>query len=103
MLNQNDLEYIRWIAQRLVNRYREDPKIILVIDDIICKIIAEISTHKTYGDFILQTMPSCIKNLQEVVNYSNKLRSITNNTATQITIDKNTKTFEDINLSEILK
>lgn len=103
MLNQNDLEYLRWIAQRLVNRYREDPKILLVVDDIISKITAEISTHKTYNDFVLRSVPVCIKNLQEIVNYSTKLTSIANNAATQITIDKNTKTFENINLSEIFK
>lgn len=103
MLNQNDLEYLRWIAQRLVNRYREDPKILLVVDDIVSKIIAEVSTHKTYSDFVLKSIPSCVKNLQEIINYSNKLASISHNTATKITIDKNTTTFENINLSEIFK
>jgi hypothetical protein len=103
MLNQNDLEYLRWIAQRLVNRYREDPKILLVVDNIVCKIIAEISTHKTYSDFILKSIPSCVKNLQEVISYSNKLTSISDHTSTQITIDKNTETFENIDISEILK
>lgn len=103
MLNQNDLDYLRWIAQRLVNRYREDPKILLVVDDIISKITAELSTHKTYTNFVLKSIPDCIKNLQEVINYSNKLAYISNDTATQITIDKNTKTFENINISEIFK
>lgn len=103
MLNQNDLEYLRWIAQRLVNRYREDPKILLVVDDIISKIIADISTSKTYNSFILKSIPSCIKNLEEIVSYTNKLSTISNHTATQITIDKNTNTFENMDISEIIK
>ena len=103
MIDQKDIDYLRWVAQRLVNRYREDPKILLVVDDIVSKIIAEISTNKSYSDFILMSIPSCVKNLQEVIDYSNKLTSMSHNTATQITIDKNTTTFENINLSEIFK
>jgi hypothetical protein len=103
MLNQNDLQYLRWIAQRLVNRYREDPKIVLAVDDILSKIEAEMSTHKSYNEFVLKSIPSCIKNLQEVINYSDKLAYMSHNTSTQTTIDKNTKTFENLNLSEIFK
>jgi hypothetical protein len=103
MLNQNDLDYLKWIAQRLVNRYREDPKILLIVDDIISKIIAEISTYKTYNNFIVKSLPSCANTLQEIINYTNKLSSITQQTATQITISKNTETFENIDISEILK
>jgi len=103
MLNQNDLNYLKWIAQRLVNRYREDPKILLIVDDIICKINAEISTYKQYSSFVSRSIIDCSKTLSEVINYTNKLTSISKNKATQITIDKNTQTFENIDISEILK
>ena len=103
MLKQNDLDYLKWIAQRLVNRYREDPKILLIVDDIICKINAEISTYKQYNSFVSKSVIECSSALNEVINYTNKLASISNNKATQITIDKNTQTFENIDISEILK
>jgi hypothetical protein len=103
MLNQNDLDYLKWIAQRLVNRYREDPKILVLVDEIIFKIIAEISTYKKHTNFIVKSLPLCIKTMQDIYDGTNKLPQITHNNATQITISKNTETFENINISEILK
>ena len=103
MLNQNDLDHLRWIAKRLVNRYREDPKILLIVDDIIDKIVGEITSYKNYNDFVSSSIEPCVKNLQEIINYTKNLPSITHNNTTQITIDKNTQTFENIDVSELLK
>lgn len=101
MINQKDIDYLRWIAQRLVNRYKEDPKISLDVDEILTRIISDISTHKMYSNSISQTIPICIKNLQDIIAYTNKLSSISNDTAKQITVNKNINTFETMNLSEI--
>jgi hypothetical protein len=103
MITQKDIDYLRWIAQRLVNRYGEDPKISLVVDEILVKIISDISTYKSYSGSVSESAQSCVKNLQEVIAYTNRLSTISIDTSKQIIIDKNTHTFENIDISEIFK
>jgi hypothetical protein len=103
MLNQHDLDYLKWIAQRLVNRYREDPKILLVVDDIVSKINSNISVYKTYNQFVEQSVISCIRTLREVSNYNSNLSLMIDDESRKITIDKISNTFENINISEIIK
>jgi hypothetical protein len=103
MINQNDVNYIKWLAQRLVHRYGEDPKLLITIDEIISKIISGLSLNKKYNDLILENTTICIKNLQEIITYTNNLPNLIKDNSNKIIIDKNTKTFEDIDIAEILK
>jgi hypothetical protein len=103
MLNQNDISYLRWIAQRLVNKYGEDPKVLLLVDDILSRVISEISIHKTYNNFITQNLPICLKTLQDIISYTNKVPTLIKDNSKQILIDKNQKTFENLDISEILR
>ncbi len=103
MLNEKDLKYIKWLSQRLVNKYGEDPQILVLVDEIIAKIIAEIQANKMYGKLIVKNIPGCIKTLQEVIDYNQKMPIFNQNQTSQILIDKNTNTFENMDLSEIFK
>lgn len=103
MLNEKDLNYLQWIAKRLVNKYREDPQILILVDEIIAKIIGENQTNKIYNELITNNIPNCINILQEVLTFNQKIPTVNRDKTTQLLIDKNTSTFENINLSEIFK
>jgi hypothetical protein len=101
MLSNKDVDFLKWIGQRLVNRYNEDPKIILYIEEIIEKISAEISVQKELNLFVSKSIASSIQNLQAIISYVSKVPQIVDNQVTQKTIDKNKKTFENLDTKNI--
>lgn len=103
MLHSNDINFLRWIAQRLVNRYKEDPKIILIIEDILNKIICEQEFINEFNNILSNYLGISIENLQNINNYFSKHKLIVSEKIRQKSIEKSTETFENIDLSRVLK
>lgn len=102
MIN-NDLEFLQWLAKRLVNRYNEDPKLILIVDDIIHRISSEVSIYREINNIINTNVISSIKNLKEVVDYVDTHSNKVNEKAKEKIIERNNISFENIDLIRIMK
>lgn len=103
MLQLNDINFLRWIAQRLVNRYKEDPKIILIIEDILNKITCEQEFISEFNTILTNCLETSIQNLQNINDYYRQHNTIVSEKIKEKCIQKNTKTFENIDLSRVLK
>jgi hypothetical protein len=103
MLDANDLNYLRWISQRLSVKYKESPEIILIVNNIIEKIEANISTYQHYSNFTTSSVSYCINTLKEIMVYEKNLASISKDLATKAILDKGNNTFENICITKLIK
>lgn len=103
MLTQDDINFLNWISRRLVNRYNEDPKIILIMDDIINKITCETSSFKELTTITYNSILTSINNLNKIIDHINSQKTTIQDKIRTQSIERNVSTFENINISEVLK
>jgi len=102
MLNK-DLQFLQWISQRLVNKYNEDPKIVLHINDLISRLNTEISTYKELRTVINESVTCSIRNLQEILNHNNSATLLIREKISEDRIKQNAETFESLEIDKILR
>jgi len=103
MLTQQDVELLKWVSQRLVNRYGEDPAIILDINNIINRVISERTTYNDLTKTIKTSGAIIISKVGELVDFTNKIPQIIRDQTVQRTIEMHTNTFDNINIDELFK
>lgn len=100
---QNDSEFLLWIAKRLVHKYKENPDIINVVENIIYKYGLE---KKTYQDIFTEIHTNIEQTISDL-NKTNRLFLDKFNTAKenlqQIEIIEKNSIFENIDLNKLFK
>jgi|688.fasta_scaffold480456_1 hypothetical protein len=97
-MNIKDQEYILWLCKRLVNKYKESPEAIRVVENILNENEKELSFYKNAQSHIDRFIDITIKNLSELKNYSVHKQQKTERLPTIVPADD---IFEDINFNNL--
>jgi len=103
MLNTNDIKYLQWVLKRLKYVYKEDPKILTEIETIITKGEKYSLFLDGFNDFISSKLQETEKGLQTIQKKIHSFQDDFEHLISSNKIKEHTETFEDINISELLK
>ena len=67
MILDKDIRFLKWLAQRLVNKYSEDPKIVLIINELTIKLENQSVAIKQLKHNINESVATCVKSLQKII------------------------------------
>ena len=102
-MTESDKEFLLWIGKRLVYKYRENPEILSIIENIIEKSNSE---QSIYHNFFLDTHNTLGKIITDMIKVNKTFSKQFFNAKDQISqpqIEKVNDIFENIDISQMLK
>lgn len=103
-MSDNDIQTILWLAKRLVYKYKEDPKIVSTIENILVKEQKEINKYKHICDSNYKNMDIIIDGLNKIKSYNTITETVVIGTELKSSsIDNANELFENFDFNQLTK
>lgn len=102
-MSNKDAAYLLWLCKRLVFKYREDPKTIKIVEEIINRSNYELDFYKRIQVNLYDHINTSINSLEEIKKYYRNSANQANKEYGVSTINSRNKVFENLDLNNIKK
>jgi len=96
-----DASYLLWLSKRLVYKYKEDPKTIKVVEEIINRNKYELDFYKKIQTSLHKHIDTSITSLEEIKKYYQTSVTNANKEYFQSKLNNTNKTFENFDFDKL--
>lgn len=96
-------EYILWLTKRLVYKYKEDPQIVNVVENILIENQSQLSFYKKTHDSIDKFLKASIHNLSEIHSEYNLGLKNKEEEVNKVKLETKNEVFENLDLDNLFQ